>query len=133
VLTVARWLYLAAVTVVAVLGFTTDSAPLILTAAALTLPASVIALPAYYLVYGLLALLPGANPSEASGSFSCTPAGECTGSESPGLATWFAATADVVGILALVAAAFANVWLLGRVLAVSRSRGAVEEPVRDRT
>ena len=101
-------------------GFTMGSAPLILTAAALTLPSSLMAVPAYYLVYGMLAQTPGANPSQSSGSGSCAPDVSCQGSSSGDPAAWFTHTTELVGILALVAAAVVNVVLLHRWLAARR-------------
>lgn len=103
--------YVAVVAAVATVGFTTESTVGILLAAALSLPVSVPAIVGYYVVYGLLAQVPGANPDSSSGSMSCTAAGECTSSSSGDLATWFVVVTDVVGILALTVAAVLNVVL----------------------
>ncbi|ABL82863.1 MULTISPECIES: hypothetical protein [unclassified Nocardioides] len=122
----AQWAYVMVVLVVAGDGFLTDSTAVILVAALLAVPSSLAAVPAYYLAYGLLAQVPGANPSSSSGSSSCTTAGECTTSTSGDLADWFAVTADVLGILALTAAALLNMLLLQALLTARRQR-------RDRT
>lgn len=106
------WAYVAGVAVIAGAGFFGDSTALILLAALLSLPASVIAIPGYYLTYGLLALVPGANPSSSSGSASCSSAGECTSSTTGDLAPWFAITTDLVGVLALTCAALVNLLAL---------------------
>lgn len=110
--TVPAVTYVLAVAATATTGFATGSTTLILLAAGLALPASIVAVPAYYVVYGVLALVPGANPDTASGTCSSTGACQTTG----GLAPWFAATTDVVGILALSAAAVVNVLLVRLVL-----------------
>jgi hypothetical protein len=70
-------IYTLLVAVTAAVGFTTQSASTILIAAGLALPASTLAVPGYYIMFGLLALVPGANPSNSSGSASCTNGGEC--------------------------------------------------------
>ena len=115
--------YVVVVATVATVGFVIGSSAVIVLAALLALPASVVAGPAYYVAYGLLAQLPGANPSRGTGSASCTVAGDCRGSAS-GAAGWFTATADVVGVLALVAAAVLNVVVL-RSLAARRATAQV--------
>jgi hypothetical protein len=108
------------VAALATVGFATGSTAAILAAAALALPSSIVALPAFYVVYGLLALVPGANPSAGSGSGSCTPGGECRFSSTGDLAAWFSVTTDIVGIVALTGAALANLVLL-RLLLVNRA------------
>lgn len=123
-----QWLfgsvYALGVAVVAAVGFFGDSTPTILLAAVLSLPASVIAIPGYYLTYGLLALVPGANPSESSGSGSCTGGGDCSVSTTGDLADWFQVTTDVVGVLALTCAALLNVLTL-RILTTRRRSARV--------
>ena len=57
--------YLAAVAGLATAGFVSGSPAPIVLAAVLALPASIVAVPCYYLVYGLLALVTGANPSSS--------------------------------------------------------------------
>jgi hypothetical protein len=125
--TAAGWVYVLAVAALATVGFTTESTAGILAAAALALPSSIVAVPAYYVVYGLVALVPGANPSSSSGSASCTPSGDCRISTTGDAAAWFIATTEFVGILALTIAALANVVLL-RLLIGSR-----REPTPTRT
>ena len=63
--------YVLAVAATATIGFGTGSTAAILLAGALTLPTGVPAIIGFYLVYGLLALVPGANPDESSGWSSC--------------------------------------------------------------
>lgn len=109
---VARAAYVLTVAAVATGGFATGSTAAILTSAALALPTSIVAVPGYYLAYGLLALLPGANPSRGSGSGGCSPGAGCHASTSGDLAPWFSVTTDVIGVLALTAAALLNVVLL---------------------
>jgi hypothetical protein len=112
-------LYLVGVTFIAGLGFATDSTPTILLAALLSLPASVITLPGYYMAYGLLALVPGANPSVSTSSsrYSST-----TGE----LATWFLVTTSVLGVLAFTVAALLN--LLALRFLTARRRGSRRTP-----
>jgi hypothetical protein len=92
-------------------------------AAVLALPASIVAVPCYYLVYGLLALVIGANPSSSSGSGSgsSAPGGGSTTVTADDPATWFAVTAHVLGVLGLVVAAALNVLVVRALL--SRRRG----------
>jgi hypothetical protein len=115
-------IYVLIVAATATSGFVRESTPTILLAAALSLPASVIAVPGYYLAYGLLAFVTHANPSDASGSTSCTAAGDCTSSTSGDPAVWFQVTTDILGLLALTCAAALNAFLLCR-MAERRRRG----------
>ena len=120
-------LYVVAVAVIAAVGFTEQSAWLILFAALLSVPASMAAVPCYYLVYGFLALIPGANPSSNSGSLTFAPDGRTLTTVSTGMpAAWFTITTLVLGILALTVAAFVNVLLLRALAARRRSN----EPVK---
>ena len=122
--------YVVVVATIATVGFTTGSTAAILLAAALSLPASVPAMIGFYLVYGLLAQVPGANPDSSSGSMSCTAAGECSGSSSGDLATWFVVVTDVVGVLALTVAAVLNVLLVRMVWRGRRVRGSASASAR---
>jgi hypothetical protein len=122
--------YVVVVAAVATVGFTTASTAGILLAGSLSLPASVPAIVGYYLVYGLLAQVPGANPDSSSGSMSCTSAGECTGSGSGDLAGWFVVVTDVVGILALTGAAVLNVLLVRMLWRGRRVRGSASASAR---
>ena len=101
-------IYTLVVAVIAAVGFTAESTQLILLAALLALPASIIALPGYYFMYGMLALVPGANPSSSSGSVTCARDGSCHGTVTGEPAVWFLATMDAIGILALTSAALVN-------------------------
>jgi hypothetical protein len=113
--------YVVTVAVTATAGFVGESTPVILLAALLSLPASVIALPAYYVAYGLLALVPGADPSASSSSSRfCGHGADCTTGE---LAAWFQVTTAALGILALTCAALLNV--LGLPVAAGRRRRGV--------
>jgi hypothetical protein len=103
------------VTGFAAYGFATGSSEKILLAGALALPSSVAAGIAFYLAVGLLALVPGANPSGSSGSGSCSADGVCTSFSTGGAAAWWLTASDVLGVVALAAAAIANVWLAGEV------------------
>jgi hypothetical protein len=126
-LTVRSSLYVVAVAVIAAVGFTERSAWPILFAALLAVPASFVAVPCYYLVYGFLALIPGANPSSNSGSATFAPDGRMLTTVSTGMpAAWFKLTTLVLGILALTVAAFVNVLLLRALAARRRSN----EPVK---
>ena len=116
--------YLAAVAGLATAGFASGSPAPIVLAAVLALPASIVAVPCYYLVYGLLALVTDANPSTSSGSGSgSSAAGGSTTVTADDTATWFAVTTHVLGVLALVVAAALNVLLVRAVL--SRRRGRI--------
>ncbi|MEO6789591.1 MAG: hypothetical protein ABI249_02630 [Ornithinibacter sp.] len=119
-------LYVAAVTVCAVLGFVLGVPWPILLAAAISLPASVVTLPAFYMVYGLLALVPGANPSMSTGSGSVDSSGAVISSVSTGLpSTWFAITTAVLGALALGLGAVLNVVIVRMLTAHRQRRAAV--------
>ncbi|TCJ23698.1 hypothetical protein [Nocardioides jejuensis] len=115
--------YVLVVTVLAASGFIIDSTPPILLAAFLSLPASAIALPGFYMAYGLLALVPGANPSVISSSTrSCTADGVCSRSTIGDQATWFVVTTDAIGVLALTCAALLNLLAI-KILADRRRSG----------
>ena len=60
--------YVATAATLGAVGFATDSSTPILVAGALTLPASIPAVVTFYAAYGLLALVPGANPSTGTGT-----------------------------------------------------------------
>lgn len=109
------WRYAAVVAALTALGAALQSPWPLLAAAVVTLPSSLIALPTYYLAYGLLAVVSGANPSTATGSGSGTPGGVSTTSESAGTALWFVLVTDLVLVLLLVAAAVLNVLLYQRI------------------
>ena len=129
-LTVRSSLYVVAVALLAAVGFTEQSAWPILFAALLAVPASIVAVPCYYLAYGFLALIPGANPSSNSGSATFAPDGRMLTTVRKGMpAAWFTITTFVLGILALTVAAFVNVLLL-RALAARRR---CIEPVKTRS
>jgi hypothetical protein len=110
-------LYVLGVAGTATTGFLVDSPWPILLAAAASLPASLVAMPLFYVVTGLLGLVPGANPSASSGSGS-GPAGS-TGTEtvSGDAAGWFTVTTAVVGVTALTLAAVADVLVVRRLAA----------------
>jgi len=121
-LTPRSLIYVAAVALVAAVGFIEQSPWPIVVAALLALPASIVTLPCYYLAYGLLALIPGANPSSNSGSSSSDAYGNTLATVTAGTpAAWFTLATHVLGILALTAAALLNVLLL-RALAARRRR-----------
>jgi hypothetical protein len=102
--------YVLAVAVSAGVGFVGESTWPILLAALLALPASILALPGYYLAYGMLAWVPGASPSGSTGFASSGPGGSGpTYSVTGGPAAWFTATTDALGVLALTGAAILNV------------------------
>jgi hypothetical protein len=114
--------YVLTIAGVATWGFVTDSTVAILGAVALSLPAGLPALVGYYLAYGFLALVPGANPDTGTGSASCSPDGTCQGSSTGDLAPWFVHATDVIGVLALTAGALLNVALLRYATSKVRSR-----------
>ena len=117
--------YVVAVGTLAAVGFIGQTTWPILLAGLLALPASLVATPGYYLAYGLLALLPGADASSSSGSGAGTADGTTASITSSG-ATWFVTTTQVMGILALVGAAILNVLL---VRALSRRRRTDPAPL----
>jgi hypothetical protein len=119
-LTLRSLIYVVAVALIAAVGFTEESPWPIVLAALLALPASIVALPGYYVLYGVLALIPGANPSSNTGTETIAPDGSTLTSVTTGSpAAWFTITTHVLGILALTVAAFLNVLLL-RALAARR-------------
>jgi hypothetical protein len=121
-------IYVLAVAVLATLGFTVGSAAIILVTAFLTLPSSIVAVPGYYIAYGLLAQVPGANPSHSRGSASCDSHGVCDAVTTGDPASWFTLTTDVIGASALIAAGVLNLVLLRRVVASRRIRAEVRRP-----
>jgi len=125
-LTVRSSLYVGTVAGLAAVGFGLRSPGPIVLAALLALPASLVAVPAYYLGYGLLALAPGANPSSASGSSTVAPDGSAVTTTAGDAVAWFTAATGALGVLALTAAALLDVVLLRRLAA--RRRGPVVTP-----
>jgi hypothetical protein len=109
------------VAAIAAYGFITESTAAILLAGLLALPTSVPAVIGYYVVYGLLAQVSGANPDNSSGSMSCSSAGDCHGSVTGEPATWFVLATDMTGILALTVAAVVNVALVWLVIRPRRA------------
>ena len=121
-------IYVVAVTLLAAVGFGGESPWPILLAAVIALPASIVALPSYYVVYGVLALIPGANPSSGSGALTSTADGRILTSVITGTpAGWFTITTQVLGILALSLAAVVNVLLLRALAARRRARNPLLE------
>ena len=103
--------YVLAVSALALIGFVSDVFAPIGLAALLTLPASLATIPAFYLTYGLLALVPGANPDTASGSGGSDLATITTGEP----AAWFTVVTGGAGVLAIAVAAVIDVMLVGTV------------------
>jgi hypothetical protein len=111
-------IYVVVVTLIATVGFVQGSPWPILLAGLLALPFSLVALPGYYLLYAVLALIPGANPSSNSGGETVSADGTVISSTSTGLpSAWFLNSTQVLGVLALTAAAVLNVLLVRMVLA----------------
>lgn len=109
----------------ATVGFLEGSPWPILVAAVLAVPASLATLPCYYLLFGLLALVPGANPSSSSGSGTSAPDGSTVTSVVTGMpAPWFTVTTHILGVLALTCAALLNVLLL-RALRARRHQSSI--------
>ncbi|MBB3041264.1 hypothetical protein FHU40_001065 [Nocardioides soli] len=98
----------------------------ILLATVLALPSGVPAIIGFYLVYGLLAQVPGASPSSEAGWMACTSAGACHGWSVGGPAPWFTHATDVVGLVALTFAAVVNVLVVRMLMA--RRRSPVQAP-----
>lgn len=125
-------LYVAGVGVLATMGFASETTPLILFAAAVALPASLVAVPAYYLAYGLASMASGAT-SQSVGTGSCTATGECSYSGSvSGLPVWFADMTHTLGIVALVWAAVMNVVLVRLLFAARARRPKPQQPTVSR-
>lgn len=123
-------IYVVGVGVVATVGFTAGSTALIVIVSLLTLPSSVVAVPAYYIAFGLLAQIPGANPTHTTGSGICPSNQECHVSTTGDPASWFTHATDLVGILALTMAALVNVVLLARLVPAGRIRPGSEARTR---
>ena len=114
--------YVVVVALSATAGFIAQSPWPILLAGLLTLPSSIVALPCYYLGYGFLALVPGANPSSNSGSVLTSADGTVISSVMTGApAAWFTITTTCLGILTLTIAAVLNVLILRALVARRRA------------
>jgi hypothetical protein len=114
--------YVLGVAALTTLGFATASTSLLLPAAVVTLPTSAVAVPAFYVVVGVLGLVPGANPSHSTGSGSCAPSGDCQVSTTGDPASWFLFATEAVGVLALTAAAVLNIILLRALTTARRTK-----------
>lgn len=112
--------YVIVVGALAAVGFIAETPWPILLAACVTLPVSVVAVPGYYLVYGLLAWVSGANPSQSTGSGTSFPDGTVASTETGSLPAWFTLTTSVIGVLIFAGAAVVNLYLLRR---LRRRRG----------
>jgi hypothetical protein len=120
-LTLRSLTYVVAASLIAAVGFTEQSPWPILLAALLTVPASLVAVPCYYFAYGVLALIPGANPSSNSSSTTFAPDGSMVTVITGMPAAWFTITTFALGILTLTIAAYVNVLLFRAVAARRRS------------
>lgn len=122
-----RWrssTYVVVLTLIATVGVTERSPWLVVLAGLLTLPASIVALPGYYLAYGVLALVPGANPSSSSSFATVAPDGRTLTTVTTGMpADWFTTTTLVLGILTVTVAALVNVLLLRALASRRRTTG----------
>lgn len=115
-LTPAALAYIATVTVLTAVGFASGQPLLIGVAALLTLPLSIVAVPVFYMLAGLLGLVPGANPSRASGSGYVGPHGKVVVTHSGEPAQWYLISLDVLGVAIFAAAAVAMMVLLDLVI-----------------
>lgn len=106
------WSYVALVAVLAAIGFLRMDGALLTVVVVGTLPASVVAIVAGYVVIGLLGQIPGANPAHASGSgFGVVTSGARLTQAEQGPAAWFLAAGPVVLTCCFIAAALANALL----------------------
>ena len=118
----AEIMYVLGVAAVAAWGFYTDTTATILLAVLLALPAGGPALVGYYMAYGMLSQVAGANPDVARSGGRCTPSGGCESITMGEPAEWFLHTMDLVGVLALTTAAVLNVVVLRKLNAMRRNR-----------
>ena len=116
--------YVLMVAALATVGFATDATAPILLAGALALPTSIPAGIGFYAVVGLLGLAPGANPDSSTGSGGCSADGLCSSTSTGDAATWFLVTTDVLGVVALAAAAALNVVVASRLVRGRRAASA---------
>ena len=109
---VAEAAYVLCVAAVAAWGFYTDSTATILLAVLLALPMGGPALVGYYVAYGLVAGVSGANPDVARSGGAVHAQRWLRVLHHGRAGGWFLHTMDVIGVLALAAAAVLNVILL---------------------
>ncbi|MEO9151804.1 MAG: hypothetical protein ABI243_05335 [Lapillicoccus sp.] len=105
-------LYVVVVAVIAAVGFVGHTPLPIIGAAVLAAPASAGLVPCYYLAYGLLAQVPGANPATSSGHGTVMPDGTRVDVVDGAQAVWFVVTTQTLGIVTLALAACLNVVIL---------------------
>jgi hypothetical protein len=108
------------VAVLTVAGFASYSTPALVAALVLTVPASVVTLPAFYVLYGLVSQIPGANPLHSSGS-GLSSDGSVIVVTSGMPAPWLAPTMHTLGVLLITLGAVLNVLLARAVLARRKS------------
>jgi hypothetical protein len=87
---------------------------------------SLVAIPGYYVAYGLLASMSGANSSGSSGYGGGSADGTVTWSVTELAPAWFTFSTGLLRVLFLAAAAIANVAVLGDVRARARSHSQDE-------
>lgn len=127
--------YVTVVAATATVGFVEGSPWPILLAVLLTLPVSIVTVPCYYIVYGLLAQVPGANPSINTRVETQAGHGGPVSSVTTGMrATWFVITTETLGVAALTLAALVNVLALQLLLSRRRARrlGETAAPLNPR-
>ena len=119
--------YVVAIVLMATAGIIEQSPWPVLLAGLLTVPACFAAVPCYYIVYGVLAQIPGANPSSSTGyEYQSAPGAKIVSVMTGAQATWFVITAQALGILAFAVAAILNVLLLRAIASRGQNTRAVQ-------
>jgi hypothetical protein len=93
-------------------GMLLQSPGLFVVAAVMTIPSSIAAVPTYYVLYGITALIPGANPSSGSGKGVSTPGGGTVSVVTGEPALWFTVSMGVLAVVVMALAAYANALAL---------------------
>ncbi len=117
--------YVALVAALVAMGMVLQTPAPFIVAALLTLPSSIAAVPLYYVLYGVTALIPGANPSSSSGEGGSTPGGGSVSVVTGEPALWFTVSMGVLAVIVMAAAAYANALAIKAI----RARGTAHPPV----
>lgn len=118
-------LYVALIAALVAAGMLLQTPGPFIVAAVLTLPASIAAIPLYYVLYGVTALIPGANPSSSSGQGTSTPGGGSVSVVTGLPAPWFTIAMGVLAVIVMAAAAYANALAIKAIRARNTSRPPV--------
>jgi hypothetical protein len=121
--------YIAGVAALVAAGVLLQSPGPFLVAVLVTLPSSIVAMPVYYLLYGVVAYLSGGNPSSSSGTGTSAPDGTTVTVVTGEPALWFTVAVGVLAVLVMACAAWANAMGLKVIRSRRHSERVADRPL----